>query len=78
VKTDTDLVVQALMKVPEKQLLIIELVNRVRLKGGELDHEELLAIQPEVNLAVAEAKAYGTHTIRAVEALLRVPAVKED
>ena len=78
VKNDTELVIQALKKVPEKRLLISELVNMVSLKGGDLDHEELLELQPEVNLAVAEAKAYGGHTIKAVEALLRVPAVMEE
>ena len=76
-KTNIDLVVQALKKVPEKRLLIIDLVNRVPLNGGDLDHLELARIQPEVNLAVAEAKAYGAHTLMAVNALVRVPAVTE-
>ena len=67
-------VVRALQKVPEKKLLIIELVNQIPIKNGELDYAELTERQPEVNLAIAEAKAYGTHTIMAVDALVRLRA----
>jgi len=77
-RTDAERVIEALKKVPEKRLLIIDLVNRVPLNGGDLDHLELARIQPEVNLATAEAKAYGTHTLMAVNALIRVKAVTED
>ncbi len=75
--TDADIVIEALKKVPGKQLLIIELVNRVGLKGGGLDQEELLRIQPEVTLAVAEATAYARQTQAAITALIRVLAVQE-
>ena len=78
VKNDTDLVIEALKKVPEKSLKIIELVNSLTLRDGDLDYEELAKIQPEVNLAVAEAKAYGAHTLMAVNALIRVKAVTEE
>ena len=47
-------------------------------KGGELDYEELASIQPEINMAIAEAKMYGTHTLRAVDTLKRLGAREED
>lgn len=68
-----DRVVRALRKVPEKRLLIIDLTNQLARKG-ELDMDALADRQPEVNLAVAEAKAYGQATSRAVEALKRLEA----
>lgn len=71
-------VVSALQKVPGKKLLIIELVNQIPIKYGELDYEKLAERQPEVNLAIAEAKAYGTHTIMAVESLIRLRGRAED
>ncbi len=65
-------VVSALKKVPRKQLLIIELANQIPIKNGELDYAEVAERQPEINLAVAEAKTYGAHTIQAVDALIRL------
>ena len=65
-------VVRALLKVPEKKLLIIELANQIPISCGELDYAELSERQPEINLAIAEAKAYGSHTIMAVDALVRL------
>ena len=65
-------VVKALEKVPEKKLLIIELVNQIPIQYGELDYVELADRQPEINLAIAEAKAYGSHTIMAVDSLARL------
>jgi hypothetical protein len=75
-----DKVVTALRKVPKKELLIIELANRVCTEDGQLDYDELEKIQPEVNLAVAEAKMYGAYTVMAVNALQRLPpkGKKED
>lgn len=70
-------VVVALAKVPRKDLLIIELANRFT-KNGELDCEGLTAIQPEVNMATAEAKMYGAHTMVAVDGLKRVEAIPAD
>ncbi|MBA7564291.1 hypothetical protein ES708_05953 [subsurface metagenome] len=70
-------VVRALKKVPPKELLIIELVNRFMV-NGELDCEALAEAEPEINLAVAEAKMYGAHTIRAVDTLERLEAIATD
>ena len=75
---DIERVVRALRKVPAKHLLIIELANQIPIKYGELDYAEVAERQPEINLAIAEAKAYGTHTIQAVEALIRLQSRKED
>lgn len=70
-------VVFALKKVPEKKLLLIELANRYT-KDGELDYDRLADIQPEVNMAIAEAKMYGAYTLVAVDTLKRVEAVPAD
>ena len=70
-------VVRALRKVPPKNLLIIELANRFT-RDGQLDYDALAEAQPEVNVAIAEAKMYGTHTIRAVDTLERLEAIPAD
>ena len=70
-------VVRALEKVPKKELFIIELVNR-SMKDGQLDYDALADCQPDVNMAVAEAKMYGAHTIRAVDALEHLEAIPAD
>ena len=70
-------IVQALEKVPAKQLLIIELVNRFTI-DGELDYDALAENQPEVELAIAEAKMYGAFTLRAVDTLERLEAIPSD
>ncbi|GAH37614.1 unnamed protein product [marine sediment metagenome] len=67
-------VVSALAKVPAKQLLIIELANRLT-KDGELDYDGMAEAEPEINLAIAEAKMYGAHTMVAVDSLRRLKAV---
>ena len=67
-----DRVIAALMKVPEKKLLIIELANRVPVVNGHLDFDALAGMQPEINLATAEAKSYGAHTMMAVDSLIRL------
>lgn len=67
----------ALKKVPKKSLLIIELANRY-LKDGVMDYTGLAEAQPEVNMAIAEAKMYGAHTMVAVDTLKRVKAIAED
>ena len=69
---DIERVVASLRKVPEKRLLMIDLANRVPMKDGALDYDAVTAIQPEVNMAVAEAKMYGTQTLMAVDSLKRV------
>ena len=69
-------VVRTLAKVPPKDLLIIELVN-LYTKDGKLDYDALAEVQPEVNVAIAEAKMYGAHTIRAVSALEQLEAIPD-
>ena len=75
---DIERVIASLKKVPEKHLLIIELANSAPRKDGELDYEELANIQPEVNLAIAEAKMYGSQTLMAVDTLKRLGAPEEN
>lgn len=75
---DIEKVITALRKVPEKHLLIIDLTNQLTLPNGDLDIAELARRQPEINLAIAEAKAYGNGTIKAVEALNRLGARAAD
>jgi len=70
-------VVEALKKVPPKRLLLIELANSIPIKHGMLDIDVLAEKQREINLAVAEAKAYGSRTIMAVDALVSMRARKE-
>ena len=75
---DIERVVTALKKVPEKRLLIIDLANRIPMKDGQLDYDAVTAIQPEVNMAIAEAKMYGTQTLMAIDSLKRVMALGEE
>jgi len=70
---DIDRVVNALRKVPEKRLLIIDIANEVATENGEIDYDKLIDRQREVNLAVAEAKAYSQATQRAIKALTDLP-----
>ena len=65
-------VVRALEKVPPKKLSIIELANSIPVAHGMLDIDALSQKQREVNLAIAEAKSYGAHTIMAVDCLVRI------
>jgi hypothetical protein len=67
----------ALLKVPEKKLLIIEIANTIPIINGELDYRELADRQLAVNLAIAEAKVYGSHTLQAVDSLVRLRAARE-
>jgi len=73
---DIERVIHALKTVPEKSLLIIEIANEVTDKKGSLDYNKLMEGQREVNLAVAEAKAYVQATQKAAQALKEVPARK--
>jgi len=75
---DIERVVASLKKVPEKRLLMIDLANRIPMKDGQLDYDAVAAIQPEVNMAIAEAKMYGTQTLMAVDSLKRVIARGEE
>lgn len=73
---DIERVTHALSTVPEKSLLIVEIANEVTDKKGALDFDKLIDRQREVNLAVAEAKAYVQATQKAVQALKNMPARK--
>lgn len=72
-----ELVVCALEKVPATSLLIIELVNRFT-RNGQLDYDALTDAQDEVEMAIKEAKIYGSHTIRAIDILDRLEAKPAD
>ena len=72
-----DRIITALLKVPEKRLLIIEIANNIPIVNGELDYAELANRQLEINLAIAEAKVYGAHTLMAVDSLVRLRAKRE-
>jgi hypothetical protein len=76
-REDVDIILKALEKVPEKKLLILDLVNRIPIKDGTLDYEEVSKHQLEVNLAIVEAKAYGARTIQAAEVLFRIRGREE-
>ena len=65
--------VGALSKVPEKKLQIIEIANRFTKNGG-LDYAALQDVQPQVNLAIAEARAYANATHTALGTLMQVKA----
>ena len=69
-----DRVITALLKVPEKKLLIIEIANTIPIVNGELDYNDLANMQLDINLAIAEAKVYGSHTLLAVDSLVRLKA----
>src|SRR5207253_6937757 len=61
-------VVAVLRRVPARRLRIFELAGELLDGGGELDVDRAAALQPEVNLAVAEARAYARATQQATEA----------
>ena len=66
---DIDHIVAALRKVPEKKLLLIQLVNSIPIKNGEFDYLEIQNKKLAINLAIQESKVYGAHTMQAVETL---------
>jgi hypothetical protein len=74
---DMDRIITALLKAPEKRLLIIEIANTIPIVNSELDYAELANRQLEINLAIAEAKVYGAHTLMAVDSLVRLRATRE-
>jgi hypothetical protein len=74
---NTDRVVTALVKVPEKKLVIIEIANAIPIVNGEFDYRELSNRQLDINLAIAEAKVYGSHTLMVVDSLVRLRATRE-
>ena len=70
-------VIAAILTVPEKKLLLVQLVNSIPIVNGELDYQEVSNKQLEINLAIQEAKVYGSHTIQAVDSLVRLRAIEE-
>lgn len=67
--TETERVVRALQKVPQKKLLIVELAWKVLDGAGQLDYQKVIDQQRHINLALAEADAYCRATDRAVRSL---------
>ena len=76
-KKNIDKVIAAILTVPEKKLLLIQIVNSIPIKNGEIDHLEIQKRTLEINLAITEAKTYGVNTMQAVDALLRLRSKKE-
>ncbi|MFN8632922.1 MAG: PRTRC system protein C [Chloroflexota bacterium] len=66
-------IVTILRRVPAKRLAVFDLAARLMDADGELDAEATAALQPEVNLAIAEAETYARATRSGVEALRRIP-----
>jgi PRTRC genetic system protein C len=66
-------VVTVLRRVPAKRLRIFELAAELVDEHGEVDIDGAAARQPEINLAVAEARACARTTQQAAEALRRLP-----
>jgi PRTRC genetic system protein C len=66
-------VVAILRRVPEKRLRVFELAAELLSARGDLDVDEAARRQPEINVAVAEAKAYAAATQQASEALRGLP-----
>jgi hypothetical protein len=71
-KKNIDKVIAAILTVPEKKLLLIQIVNSIPIKNGEIDYLEIQKRTLEINLAITEAKIYSVHTMQAVDALLRL------
>jgi len=67
-------VVAVLRRVPARRLRIVDLATELLDGDGELDADRAAARQPEINLAVAEVRAYARGTQQATEALRRLPA----
>jgi PRTRC genetic system protein C len=66
--------VAVLRRVPAKSLRILELAAELLAGDGELDVDRAAARRPEINLAVAEARAYARATQGATAALRRLLA----
>ena len=72
--TMTAKLIKAVSVVPAKRLKLIELVNEVTGPDGVVDTEQLGRRQNEVNLALAEARAYAKATNDARFALAKLMA----
>jgi len=71
--TDHDRVIKALATVPEKRLLIIDLVGELTTDKGALNYKLVSERTPDINLAVAEARVYARATAMAINALNNIP-----
>lgn len=69
----TERIIEALKKVPEKKLRIVDLVDQVTV-NGEIDYDLVAKKHKEFNLAEAEARAYIQLTQQAIFVLRKVPA----
>ncbi len=77
-KLDIERVLTALRKVPAKHLRIIDLTNQMATPTGDLDTDQIKSREPEINLAVAEAKSYANATSKAIEALKKLKPRSEE
>ena len=66
-------ILSILRRVPARHLRVFDLAAELLDARGELDVDAAAARRPELNLAIAEAEAYARSTVRAVEALRRLP-----
>jgi hypothetical protein len=71
-----DQLIKALRKVPAKSLRLIELANQIPITHGVFDQRVLADMQPEIKLAIDEAKMYGAYTHHAVQYLSDVKAMR--
>jgi hypothetical protein len=62
-------VVRVLKGVPPKSLKIVELLNTIPIKRGELDPDAVIRLGTEIVEAQKEANAYKEATTRAVRAI---------
>ncbi len=76
-KDDIKNVVKVLERVPAKRLRIVELLNQIPIKHGDLDLDTLEKLGSEVEEAKKEAEAYKLGTENAVRAILRVGGREE-
>lgn len=72
-KKEHDRIIRIISDVPEKKLMLVELAQQVWGAEGP-DWGMVQAKQPELNLAIAEVRAYSLSTERAVKALKELQA----
>ena len=68
---------EVLRTVPEKNLRLIEIANQIVGPDGRIDEKKRTKLEPELNLAEMEARAYVQTTHQAIEALRKIPAITE-
>lgn len=70
----TEEIIEILRRVPEKKLSLIDLANKIPIKGGSFDVDAVMDMKPEINRAISEARAYSDRTKKAVSNLLHLPS----